>query len=101
MFDLSALTDPALTVLVSVAATWGAMRSKVVALGEAKKASDKEIEELKERVTRLEERHDGLVSRIDEAVRSLERKIDGAVSNLERVTEKLETLAIKIASGGK
>lgn len=99
MLDLSSLTDPALTVLVSAAVTWGAMRSKVVALTVAKDASEKEISDLKDRVTRLEERHDGLVSKIDEAVRTLEKKIDGAVSNLERITEKLEALAIKIAGG--
>ncbi len=86
--DLSGLTDPALTIIASVAATWGAMRSQVVELRAGKAASDKEISELKDRVTRLEERHDGLVG-----------KLDGAVANLERVTEKLEALALKIASG--
>lgn len=86
--DLGALTDPALSVIASVAATWGAMRAQVVALKAGKTASDKEIGELKDRVTRLEERHDGLVS-----------KLDFAVHNLERVTDKLEALALKIAGG--
>ena len=88
MLDLGALTDPALTVLVSVAATWGAMRTKVVEISARMVAADKEVGELKDRVTRLEGRLDGLVI-----------KLDGAVRSLERVTDKLEALAIKIAGG--
>jgi len=86
MLDLSAIADPLLTVVASVAATWGAMRSQVIALKVGKEASDKEISELKDRVTRLEERHDGLVG-----------KLDGAVANLQRIADKLEALTIKIA----
>lgn len=87
---MDSLTIPILTVIASVAGTWGVMRAQVADLRAAKEAQEREIGELKDRVTRLEERLDALVD-----------NLKAAVEDLKRVTSKLEDLAVKIAGGGK
>lgn len=83
---MDSLTIPILTVVASVAGTWAVMRSQVADLRASKESQEREISELKERVTRLEERHDALVG-----------NLRSAVEDLKRVTIKLESLALKIA----
>ena len=72
--------------LATFAASIGGMRVMVTDLREKVKEAEAERQSIRDRVTRLEERHDGLV-----------QKIDHALDKLETVTGKLEALAIRIA----